>query len=119
MNQNEHHRLNKDGKAGFGIMDINTKKAYGDNVWTKVEMVVQAYAQVHPQEVKEIVLQNAQLTATRKNEYASNGKIRWGASLPVGLMMKLEQVEPKLFSDKKLFNQFMNKYKGFRVCQKV
>lgn len=100
-------------------MDINAKNAHGDNVWTKVEMVIQAYARVHPQEIKDTVSDNARRVAMMKNDFGSGNKLRFGVSIPHGLLFKLQNVEPKLFTDKKLMNEFMKRYKGFRVCQKV
>lgn len=117
MKTEEHWRVSNEGN--FGLLDINTKKVYGDNLWTKVEMVIQAYAKVHPQEIREQIEQNSQIVNTRKNDFAVKGKLRWGLSMPVGLLFKIEQVEPNMFSNKKLMNEFMKRYKGFRVCQRV
>lgn len=117
MNQEEHWRSDKAGN--FGLMDVDVTNAYGNNVWNKIEMVIQAYAKVHPTEMKDQIEMNAMLQATRKNEFAQGKKLRWGVSIPAGLLFKLEQVEPNLFKSKKMLNMFMQKYKGFRVCKVV
>lgn len=100
-------------------MDIDVSNVYGNNTWKKIEMVIQAYTKVHPEEIKEIVMDNATFANTRKNERGTVGKMRYSVRIPAGLLFKLEQVEPQLFASKKMLNQFMEKYKGFRVCQKV
>jgi hypothetical protein len=117
MKTEEHWRSDREGN--FGLMDIDVTNAYGNNTWKKIEMVIQAYSKVHPEEIKEIVHDNAYIAQTQKNEFAKAGKMRYSVRIPAGLLFKLEQVEPKLFANKKMLNQFMEKYKGFRVCQKV
>jgi hypothetical protein len=117
MKKEEHWRSDREGN--FGLMDIDVSNSYGTNTWNKIEMVIQAYTKVHPQEIKEIVMDNAMIAQTLKNEYGKSKKLRYSVRIPAGLLFKLEQVEPKLFANKNMLNQFMNKYKGFRVCQKV
>lgn len=117
MKQEEHWR--NDRKGNFGLMDIDVTNVYGNNTWSKIQMVIEAYTKVHPEEIKEIVLDNATIANTRNNDFGKSGKLRYSIRIPAGLLFKLEQVEPQLFANKKMLNQFMEKYKGFRVCQKV
>lgn len=114
MKTEEHWRSDREGN--FGLMDIDVSNVYGNNTWKKIEMVIQAYTKVHPQEIKEIVLDNASIANSNQN---LSKKMRYSVRIPAGLLFKLEQVEPTLFANKKMLNQFMEKYKGFRVCQKV
>jgi hypothetical protein len=108
------HWRNKNGS--FGLFIVDGKKAQG---WDKIDQIIKQYSTLHPKEIDECIRKNKQTRETRKNKYASSQKLRWGASLPVGLMLALEKAEPKLFSNKRMYHQFIKKYKQFSVCQTV
>lgn len=118
----EHLNLDKQGKI-LGLWDFDAKNAKGVDLWDKIQSVVETYAKIHSMEIEIMVRQNAEITQTRKNALSiteeGGNRIRWGCNLPHGLMFKLEQLEPMLFSDKKLYHKFLKKYKGFRVCETV
>jgi len=119
--EEEHLDVDQQGNLK-GLWDIDVKKVTGGDLWDKVQNLVEAYAKVHSMEVEIIIRENAELTETRKNALASTeggSRLRWGGNLPVGLMFKLELLEPELFTNKKLYHKFLKKYKGFRVCKTV
>jgi len=115
----EHLRFNNGGLAGLYRLD--TSKVTGIDLWAKLDMVINEYVKIHPNEMKMLVYENKAIGNSRMNSLASNKNktVRWGASLPPALMFKLEEVEPMLFSSKKLFNSFLKRYKGLRICQSV
>lgn len=117
----EHLNLDKKGKI-LGLWDIDTSELTGAR-WDKVQQVIEAYAKVHRLEMELLVRENAEISESQANTFgsANNGgnRLRWGANIPPGLMFKLEQAEPLLFSDKAIFHTFLKKYKGLRVCKTV
>ncbi len=126
MEQNihkEHLNIGEDGKLK-GLYRLDTSKVKGIDIWAKLDQVINDYAKIHKWEMIECVTANAATMKTMLREDGRTGRrdlanLRYGCDIPVALMFKLEQVEPELFSNKKLFHKFLNKYKGFRVCQKV
>jgi len=119
--EEQHLDIDKQGNLK-GLWNIDVKKVVGGDRWDKIQTVIEAYAKVHSLEVEIMIRENAELTETRKNALATvegDSRLRWGANLPAGLMFKLEQLEPMLFSDKALYHKFLKKYKGFRVCKNV
>lgn len=117
----EHWRLNNKGQLA-GVWHINAEKAEGVDIWQKIDRVINEYTKIHPNEMRMLVLENKFISDTRKNDYASSGgtaKLRWGASIPPGLFFKLQIIEPTLFENRRLFNRFLKRYKGLRICKKV
>lgn len=117
----EHHVYKKDGSlAGVHSIDIEKcKKLYG--YWEGVDAIVQAYTMLHPQEMRQTVLENG---AIRENQYDKFGAgqskgFRHGLSLPPGLFHALREYDPELLKEKKKLNQFMKNYNGLRVCKEV
>lgn len=104
-----------------GLWNINPENAKGSDMWARMEDIISSYTKVHPLEMELQVRANAERMKTQLNDFGSNASknIRWGASLPIGLMLKLQAVYPEVFEEPKLFNLFLKKYKGFRVCNKV
>ena len=118
----EHLVFDKDGKMA-GLWDIDSYSVNGVDLWDKLDQIVGAYVKVHPIEMEILVRENKAISQSRMDNHQivkkGGSMLRWGASLPPALMFKLEQVEPMLFSNKKLFHKFLNKYKGFRICKSV
>lgn len=119
----EHWNL-QDGKL-LGVYSVDPTKAQGVDIWQKFDEVIAAYTRLHPTEMELHIREVAAIRKNRLNEFASNKdhSMRWGCSIPAALMFKLELVEPELFANtprgKRIFNQFLRKYKGFRVCNIV
>ena len=122
LHEQQHWNKDKSGEL-LGIWDINAYAANGADIWDKIDEVIREYAKVHTMEMEILIRENANISNSRKNDLAMSGKndirLRWGASIPPGLLFKLEQIEPMLFSNKKLFHKFLKKYKGFRICKTV
>jgi hypothetical protein len=116
---NEHLRFGKDGKLA-GLYALNLDNLTGD-IWTKIDQIIHEYARIHPNEMKLLVIENKIISSNRINETASNKSksIRWGASIPVALMFKLQLAVPELLENKAIFHQFLKKYKGFAICKKI
>lgn len=117
--EEEHIKYDKKGNIN-GIWDINVEKATGD-YWQKVDQIIRAYTEVHKGEMYMLTYENKQLRESRLNKYGSNKSkdLRWGAAIPPGLFFKLQQFDPMLFENKKLFHIFLRKYKGLAICKKV
>jgi len=120
---NEHLKLGGDGNLdGLFALDINKFK--GGDLWDKIHMVMSEYYILHPNEIRETVSRNTELRNTRANDFASvkgknNSSMRWLLNIPAALMFKLEEVEPRLFSDKKFLHKFTKKYKGLAICKRM
>ena len=117
----EHHVYNKDGSlAGVHSIDIEKcKKLYG--YWEGVDAIVQAYSMLHPQEMRQTVIENDAIRDNNYNKFGagkSNG-LRHGLSIPAGLFHALNDYDRELLKDKKKLNQFMKNYKGLRTCKEV
>lgn len=120
---NEHLNVDKTGKI-LGLYKINASAVLGVDIWQKIERTIIEYTKLHPLEVELVLRENKFLTETRLNDFATSGKkgmanLRWGCNIPVALMFLLEEIEPKLFANPKLYHKFLNKFKGFRICKKV
>lgn len=115
---NEHQNKNKDGDI-LGIFRVDTKNARGIDLWARVDAIIQSYVRIHPKEIATQLEMNKQRNEVQKNDFGSGVDIRIGVSIPVGLLIDLERIEPALFSNKNLFHKFMEKYPGFRVPTKV
>jgi len=111
MIKNEHWRFKNNS---FGLFRVDAKNTVG---WDKVSQIVECYIKVHPNEMREQIESNKMVSETRKNRFASGQRMRFASSLPVGLVQTLERAEPKLFTDKKLFHQFLKKYPQFKTCK--
>lgn len=87
--------------------------------WKNIDNIIRDYTQLHPNEMELHLLEVKHARNTRLNEYGSDRKknIRWGMSIPVALMFKIEARYPQFFADKRNYNQFIKKYKGFRTCK--
>lgn len=116
----EHHKVDDKGKLK-GLFVIDPTKTQSSDMWGKIDEIVGAYASLHKLEVELLVRQNAEKTKTQLNKYGAtkNKDIRWGASIPAALLFRLQMVYPEVFTEKNLFNKFLRRYKGFRVCNTV
>jgi len=101
-----------------GVYHVDTDNISG-SLWEMIDKVIESYSKINPEEIKAYVAQNQKIKNSRLTAFASSKEntLRFGASLPVALMFKLEKIEPELFTDKKLFNQFIKRYKGFTICK--
>lgn len=115
----EHHIYNKEGDLK-ALKVIDTAKTTGDR-WERIDQTIKDYITLHPNEMRMLVMENKAISNSRLNDYASDKSksIRFGASVPFGLMVLLEQIEPFLFTEKELFYRFIKKYKGFKICKTV
>ncbi len=115
----EHWKL-RDGNFE-GLYKINPEYAKGVDMWAKLDEIINAYVNLHPIEMELQVRANAERIKTQFNDYGSNASknIRFGASIPAGLMFMINQVYPEVFTDNKLFHKFLKRYKGFRVSKTI
>lgn len=122
MRPGEEHLVKDKSGALLGLYRLDVDKArqhYG--LWDGVEALVQEYVKLHPQEVALAVAENKQTKDIAYNKFSSTkgNAMRHSLSLPPGLMFKLEQFEPTLFTNRKTLHEFMRRYEGFRACQTV
>lgn len=120
MDLYEHHKVDDKGVLK-GVYVIDTTKTQSSDMWGKIDEVVGAYASLHKIEVELLIRQNAEKVKAQMNQYGSNKdkSMRWGASIPAALLFRLQMIFPEVFTDRNLFNKFLKRYKGFRVCNKV
>jgi hypothetical protein len=120
MNTETEHWDMKNGDLA-GVWAINPLEAKGADMWQIVEEIVMAYVKLHPLEVEFVVRSNKQEVETKANDFGSteNESLRWSASLPAGLMFKIQQVYPEIFTDKTLYHKFLKKHPGFLVCKTI
>lgn len=116
----EQQLLDAKGKV-VGVQFVDTKDMMDLGSWAAVDTVVREYAQVNPNEVREIIETNAiqrvnNLYRTGANESKT---ARHALSIPVGLMHKLEFVMPDIFTNKRKLRHFMKCYKGFTACETI
>lgn len=116
----EHHVYDDKG-LNVGLLNIETGKITGVDLWTKVDKLLVEYSKVFPSELQLTLIENAarRRAAKDKNATSNNKTMRWGASIPPALYFKLQALEPAIFTDKKLFIKFLNRYKGFRIAEKI
>lgn len=117
----EHHVENSAGQD-VGFLHIDVKNIEGIDLWQKIDRLLVEYTKVFPNEMRVHLWENQQIRRTRKDQYASlrtNSGMRWGASIPPGLYFKLQELEPMLFAEKKLFRKFMKRYRGFTIPEKI
>lgn len=114
----EHWKQKNNGDIE-GIFRVDTKNVRGVDLWARVDAIIQSYVRIHPREIAAQLEMNRERNEVQKNDYGSGAEIRIGVSIPVGLLIDLERIEPALFSNKNLFHKFMEKYPGFRVPNKV
>lgn len=102
-----------------GLWSVNAEAAKGADIWQRIDEIVAAYTKLHPMEMELTVRENQAIRNSRLNEWAATpGKgLRWGASIPAGLMFKIQTIYPEVFSNKTLFHRFLKKYKGLTTCQ--
>jgi hypothetical protein len=119
-NDQEHVVLGQDGDVS-GLYNLNPLAITGGSLWDKVKVLVEEYTRLHPQEMQLHIMETKAISESRRNATASSKdkSIRWGCSIPVGLMFKLEVLAPDLFSDKKNYYGFLKRYPGFRICKSV
>lgn len=119
--QNEHHVYKPDGSlAGLHSIDVEkAKKVYG--YWEGIDAIVQAYTLIHPQEMRQTVLENQVIRENNYNQFGAGKSkgIRHGLSIPPGLYNVLNEYDPEMFSDKRKLHTFMKNYKGLRTCKEV
>ena len=115
----EHHVLTKDGDLA-GLYTINVdeiKKKYA--LWPAVKVIVEQYTMLHPQEMQDQYAVNHEIRETNLNSTGSNasGSMRHALSLPQGLMFVVEELEPKMFTEKKNLHQFMSNFPALTTCK--
>jgi hypothetical protein len=116
---NEHWVI--DNQVGFkGLWTIDGKNTGASDMWDRIEQIIAAYTKVHPLEMELLVRENAEISKSRINDTASSkAGIRWGLSIPHGLLFEIQTLYPELFLNKNLFHKFLKKYKGLRICKNV
>ncbi len=102
---------------GFAII---TPKESND-MWTVVDGLIADYTRVHPEEVKEIIETAKEHRANLRNTTAASegGSLRHALVLPVGLNFLLKKSFPEIFREKKVLREFMKRYPGFRIPEKL
>lgn len=116
--EQEHWNLDPEGNLK-GVWALNTDNATGGR-WAMIDQVIREYTQLHPSEMEMLVYENKAISDSRNAHAASENKsIRWGISVPAGLLFALERVEPMLFVEKPLYHEFLKRYKGLRICKVV
>lgn len=120
MDTTQEHLDIEDGNFK-GLWNINPFAAKGADMWQRMDEIINAYTKLHPVEMELQVRANAVRVKTQLNDLGTteSKSIRYGASIPTGLMLKLQTIYPEVFTERNLFNQFLKRYKGLRVCQKV
>ena len=117
----EHWKLNTNGSLA-GVYALDLKQGKG-STWAHggiLDQVVENWTKLHPVEMAQHLIEVAEVSAEQKNKFASSKTgLRYGCSVPVGLGLQLELVEPDLFSNRQLLHKFMRKFPGFRVAQVV
>lgn len=104
-----------------GLWSIDPTLAKGADMWAKIEEIITSYTKLHPLEIELQVRANQERSSSLLTETGANstGTMRIGMSIPAGLMFKIQQVYPEVFSNKDLFHKFLRKYKGFTICSRV
>lgn len=122
VNMDEHIKYKKDGDIeGLYIIDVEKAKNIGKDQWDRYDQVIKAYIDLHPMEMKAQILSNRERRQEQLNKYGSTESkaLRHGISIPAGLLMSLQGIEPRLLQDKKLLHKFMRRYPAFTVCDAV
>lgn len=89
-----------------------------DLQWKIVEQLVNDYMKVHPQEMRDILIENKALRESMANEHGSSKEgIRWGFRLPPGLVRTIERRFSGIFTEKRNIHKFMERFPGFRVAE--
>ncbi len=104
---------------GIVIPIIELGKSGGK--WEKIEEIIRDYTKLHPEEMKAQLELIATLRRLQYNKFASSksNSLRWGISLPTGLLITIKKFYPEVFAEKKEMEKFMRKFRGFTVCQKI
>lgn len=104
-----------------GLWAIKGQHATGADMWDKIADIISAYTKLHPIEMELQVRTNALRQSEQLNDFGSNKarNIRWGLSMPVGLLFSIQSVYPEVFENERLLNKFMKKFKGLRICKTV
>jgi len=118
--ENEHHVYDSKG-LNVGLLNIDVTKLEGIDLWAKIDTLLVEYSKVFPNELRMLLIENAakRQEARTSNAESKDKTMRWGASIPPALYWKLQALEPTIFTDKKLFIKFLNRYKGFRIAKKI
>lgn len=91
-----------------------------DVQWKMLDVMMKDYTQVHPQEMRDLLIENKAIRESMLNEHAS-GKtgLRWGFRLPPGLVRLIDRRFPGFLVEKRNIHKFMERYQAFRVCEIV
>jgi len=105
---------------GYNSIDINSAHQ-GFDLWDGVDAVIRAYTKINPSEVALVLADNKLQRQQAASSTGSNksGTMRSTISLPFGLMLKLDELEPTLLTDKRTLYEFMRRYEGFRTCRVI
>jgi hypothetical protein len=115
----ENHVLTQGGDLA-GLYTINVaeiKKKYA--LWPAAKVIVEQYQMLHPQEMKDIYLVNQEIRETNQSATGSNasGSMRHALSIPQGLMFVIEELEPKMFTEKANLHKFMSNFPALTACK--
>lgn len=104
-----------------GLWAVNPEAAKGADMWQRIDEIIMAYVKLHPLEIELLVRCNREDVKLKANDYGStkSKQLRWSASLPAGLMFKIQQIYPEVFTDKNIYHKFLKKHPGFLVCKTV
>ncbi len=104
-----------------GLWAINPEMAQGADIWQKIDEIVIAYSKLNPGEVFLTILENKAESARLMHETGKTkgGTMRYGAAWPLGLWVKIKQLAPDLFLNKKNFHKLLRKYPGFTIAKKI
>ena len=93
------------------------KKKYA--LWPAVGVIIEQYKMLHPQEMQDIFDVNHELRETNKSATGSNesGTMRHAVSIPQGLMFVIEELEPKMFTEKTNLHKFMSNFPALTACK--
>jgi hypothetical protein len=104
---------------GVYALDLSKLKKSTEGIWGFIDQVICDYTVLHPHEIQDCIddAKNARLMA-RSDMVMSKGKtMQYGLKIPVGLLLKLQEIEPELFENKRLFTKFKRRYQAFTVAK--
>jgi hypothetical protein len=91
--------------------------------WPLVQMIVEGYAERHPEDVALCAAYVKKLRAQKADqrfaEISDSSQMRHLYELPEKLSMALNTVFPRLFTDEKNVHQFLKMYAIFRIPEKL
>lgn len=94
--------------------------SHGDK-WDKIEELIKDYAKLNPDEMVRQLEAIKYARRVQMNDTASSKakSLRWGISLPAGLLLLIKKFYPEVFTERREMRKFMRKFRGFTICQKI